>query len=226
MTPGTLFSNRPPRATRPAATTALLGLLCAFALGGCSLLKPSTVEPPAFYALESAPAVAAPHIANNSAVRTLPTLIITPTRAAAGFDSQRIIYSRTEHQLEYFAHSEWVDTPARMLGPLLATAMQSTGAFGAVVVTPAGAAGDMRLETEIVRLQHNFQRKPSRVEFTLRAFLLDDKTRRVVAWREFQAEATSANDSPQSGVVAANQAVQAVLKDLTQFVAAQPKTAP
>lgn len=199
----------------------LLVAACALTLGACSLIKPSTSEPPAFYSLNVAPTalVRAP----DGAARTLPTLIITPPRAAAGFDHQRIIYLRNDHQLEYFAHSEWVDTPARMLGPLLASAMERTGVFGAVVVTPAGAAGDLRLETEIVRLQHNFQTRPSRVQFTLRAFLVDDKTRRVLAWREFRAEAVSASEAPQGGVAAANQAVQTVLTELAQFVAAQPR---
>jgi cholesterol transport system auxiliary component len=100
---------------------------------------------------------------------------------------------------------------ARMLGPLLASAMARTGVFGAVVVTPAAASVDLRLETEIIRLQHNFQTSPSRVQFTLRAFLLDDKTRRVLAWRELRGEAVSAGESPQGGVAAANQAVQTVL---------------
>jgi len=199
-----------------------LAALCALALSACSVLKPSATEPPAFYALESVPAVA-PWRAPDSATRTLPTLIVTPPRAVSGFDSQRIIFVRTEHQLEYFAHSEWVDTPARMLGPLLASALEATGSFGAIVRTPAGATGDLRLETEILRLQHNFQTSPSRVQFTLRAFLLDDKTRRVIAWREFRGEATSASDTPQGGVAAANQAVQTVLTALAQFVAAQPR---
>jgi cholesterol transport system auxiliary component len=199
-----------------------LVVLCAVALSACSVLKPSNTEPPAFYALNATPTTA-PARAPDSATRTLPTLVITPTRAAAGFDSQRIIFVRTPHQVEYFAHSEWVDTPARMLGPLLASHMQATGAFGAVVLTPAGATGDLRLETEIIQLQHNFQTSPSRVQLTLRAFLLDDKTRRVLAWREFRAEAPAASDTPQGGVAAANQAVQTVLTELAQFVAAQPK---
>lgn len=197
-------------------------VLCAVALSACSLIKPGTTEPPAFYALNAAPATSHLRVADTAA-RTLPTLIITPPHAAAGFDSQRIIYVRNEHQLEYLAHSEWVDTPARMLGPLLASSIEATGAFGAVVVTPAGASGDLRLETEIIQLQHNFQSKPSRVQFTLRAFLLDDKTRRVLAWREFRAESPSASDAPQSGVAAANRAVQTVLTELARFVATQPK---
>lgn len=198
----------------------ITALLCVMALGACSVLKPSTSEPPAFYALNAAP-TASPLRTPDTAARALPTLIITPPHAAAGFDSQRIIYVRNAHQLEYLAHSEWVDTPARMLGPLLASSVEATGAFGAVVVSPAGASGDLRLETEIIRLQHSFRSDPSIVQFTLRAFLLDDKTRRVLAWREFRAEAPSSSNTPQSGVAAANQAVQTVLADLAQFVAMQ-----
>lgn len=143
----------------------------------------------------------------------------TPPHAASGFDSQRIIYVRTDHQLEYFSHSEWVDPPARMLGPLMATAIEHTGAFAAVVVTPASAAGDQRLDTEIVRLQHNFQTRPSRVQFTLRATLVDDKSRRVLASQEFSDEVAAISDSPHGGVTAANEVVQRVLDKLAQFVA-------
>jgi len=195
--------------------------LCALALsalGACSALRPAAATPPAFYTLDSQPD-RAPRPALVDVQRTRPTLIITPPRAAAGFDSQRIIFVRTDHQLEYFSHSEWVDPPARMLGPLLASAIEQTGAFAAVVLTPASAAGDQRLDTEIVRLQHNFQTHPSRVQFTLRAYLMDDRTRRVLAWHEFSDEVEAASETPQGGVAAANQAVHNVLGKLAQSVA-------
>ncbi|MBX9817481.1 MAG: ABC-type transport auxiliary lipoprotein family protein, partial [Burkholderiaceae bacterium] len=99
------------------------------------------------------------------------------------------------------------------------SAMERSGAFAAVVLAPGSATGEQRLDTEIVRLQHNFQTTPSRVQFTLRAYLVDDKTRRVLAWREFSDEVAAASDTPQGGVVAANQAVQRVLAQLAQFVA-------
>ena len=146
-------------------------------------------------------------------------MIVNPPPAAAGFDSQRIIYVREAHKLEYFAHSEWVDPPARMLAPLLVAAVESSGAFRAVVLTPSAAAGDLRLDTEIIRLQHEFLTQPSRVRFTLRAYLVDNKTRRVLAWREFDAVVPAASENPYGGVVAANRAVQTVLEDLSAFCA-------
>lgn len=188
--------------------------LSLLALGACSLLKPTATPPPAFYALDRPPGSAA-----AAAPATAPTLVVNPPTAAAGFDSQRIIYVRETHKLEYFANSEWVDPPARMLVPLLVAAVESTGAFRAVVPTPSAATGDLRLDTEIVRLQHEFLTLPSRVRFTLRAFLVDDKTRRVLAWREFDAAYPADTGNPYGGVVAANRAVQTVLADLAAFCA-------
>jgi len=151
--------------------------------------------------------------------QTAPTLIVNPPHAASGFDSQRIIYVRGAHQLEYFAHSEWVDTPARMLAPLVVTAVENSGAFRAVVLTPSAAAGDLRLDTEIVRLQHDFGSQPSRVRFTLRAYIVDNTTRRVLAWREFDETVATASEDPYGGVVAANRAAQTVLDQLASFCA-------
>ena len=202
----------------PWALQLAASLLCLLAMGGCSLLRPSTPVQAHFYALQSQPTPLAPPPA-LAAGRKLPTLVVNPPYAAPGFDSARIIFVRTDHQLEYFAHSEWVEPPARMLGPLLVAAVESTNAFSAVVLMPASASGELRLNTELVRLQHTFQTQPSRVQVALRVHLIDDRTRKVLQWREFKAEAVAASDTPQGGVAAANIAVQKVLADVSAFLA-------
>ncbi len=193
-------------------------LLAASLLGGCSVLKPSGEAPPRFYSLGATPGVAvqsAPRpLPSNAAAPTL--LVLTPG-AAAGFDSQRIIYTRQEHRIEYFAHNEWVDTPSRMLQGLLVEAMARSGVFSAVSPASGAAGGDMRLETEIVRLQHEFLSQPSQVRFTLRATLVEDRTRRVLAWREFDTVVPSASADPYGGVTAASEAVQLTLQQLAMF---------
>jgi cholesterol transport system auxiliary component len=197
-------------------------LLSTITLSACSVLHPSASVPPSFYSLdgiqshvETVRPIAPEHI--------LPTLIINPPHAASGFDSQRIIYLRETHKLEYFARSEWVDSPARMLGPLLVSVIEKTGTFGAVVLSPASASGDLRLDVEIIRLQHNFQTEPSRVQLALRAYLFDDKTRRVLAWREFEGEAPSVSETAQGGVSAASIAVQSALDQLARFLSTSQK---
>jgi cholesterol transport system auxiliary component len=195
------------------------------ALGACSALRPATTPATTFYALDNtvqpalvtAKALPTPTITASKA----PTLLINPPHAAAGFDSPRIIYLREPYKLEYFALSQWVDPPARLLGPLLVTAIEKTGAFRAVVLMPGAASGELRLDTDLIRLQHEFQTSSSQVRLTLRATLVDDKTRRVLAWQEFDAVEPASSEDAYGGVLAANRAVQKVVDQLAGFLAGQ-----
>jgi len=205
---------------------ACLVMLGVVGLSACSVIGKTSVPPPAFYALDGAlegtlTATAQP--APGAVTASTVTLIINPPTAASGFDSQRIVYVREAHQLEYFARNEWVDPPARMLGPLLVSAAQNSGAFAAVVLASGTAVGELRLSTHILQLQHNFQTMPSRVQMTLRVYLTDEKTRRVLAWKEFRGEAPATRDSPQGGVAAANVLVQDLLLQVAQFLVDRPR---
>jgi cholesterol transport system auxiliary component len=195
------------------------------ALAACSALRPTSTQAPVYYSLDAQTRLAAPP-GQGLVTTSLPTLILNPPHAAAGFDSQRIVYLRQDHQLAYFARSEWVDTPARMLGPLLLSALDQTGAFASVVLTPASVEAQLRLDTQIIRLQQNFQSQPSRVQFGLRVYLTDEKTRRVLAWNEFNAEVPAASETAQGGVQAANMAVAGVLAQLAQFVTSSAHRTP
>jgi cholesterol transport system auxiliary component len=73
-------------------------------------------------------------------------------------------------------------------------------------------------------LQHEFDSPPSRVRFTLRAYVVDNATRRVLAWREFDETVPAATDDPDGGVVAANRAVQTVLEHLARLCAEAAET--
>ncbi len=208
------------------------GNICAAGLlllaSGCGGLSPKSPSPPSFYSLDAANAdavtAASSRTAAARAANAAPTLIVNPPHAASGFDSRRIVYVRELHKLEYFAHSEWIDTPARMLAPLIVAALENGAAFRAVVLTPSAASGDLRLDTEIVRLQHEFGSAPSRVRFTLRAYLVEVKSRRVLAWREFDATVPSVSENPYGGVLAANRAIQTVLGELSAFCAETART--
>lgn len=202
-------------------SAALAGLLLG---SGCGSLLPKAASPPFLYALDSVPASGATTASATPAQATrvpgtAPTLVINPTRATPGFDSQHIVYVRVAHQREHFAHSEWVDTPARMLAPLIVAAVEHAGTFSAVVPLASGLDASLRLDTELLRLQQEFGAGPSRVRFTLRAYLLDGRTRRVLAWREFDETVASASEDPYGGVVAANRAVLRVMEQLATFCA-------
>jgi cholesterol transport system auxiliary component len=180
-------------------------------------LRPEAAEQPYFYSLDSVRREAAASVPKPS--RAAPTLIINPPHSASGFSSQRIVYVREAHQLEYYAHSEWIDSPAHMLAPLIADAVGNSGTFRAVVSSPSAADGNLRLDTEIVRLQHELGVSPGRVRFTLRATLVDNTTREVLASHEFDESVMATSETPYGGVLAANQAVQMVLEQLARWCA-------
>jgi cholesterol transport system auxiliary component len=200
----------------------IIATTCLLLVAGCSLLNQKDTPHPSFHSLDSVRTGSAKAAASVSG----PTLIVNPPHASAGFDSRRIIYLREPHRIEYFAHNEWVDTPARMLAPLIVSALENVAAFNAVVLTPSAAAGDLRLDTEVLRLQQQFDTRPSVVRFTLRATLVDVKTRSVLGSRELDAVVPAASDNPRGGVAAANRAVETVMAALGEFCAAAARNPP
>lgn len=218
---------RPARNWRHLALTAGALLLA----GGCAALRPGAPSvQPAFYLLDTARPAGA--VLPRAAASGAPTLLISAPHAAAGYDSQRIVYRQQAHRLDSFAHSEWLDTPAHMLVPLLVAALEQSGSFHAVLHTPSSATGDLRLDSEILQLQQDFTHQPagqsgngqartgaSRVHFVLRVQLIEEASRRVIAARDFSADSPAPSDDPYGGVIAANQAVQKVLDELVVFCA-------
>lgn len=197
----------------------LAAALCAAALAaGCSALKPETSPTaPSYFSLDASGGAPAP--AQRAQRNTGYAVLVTAPQSTAGFDSQKIIYTRQAHKLEYFANSEWVDPPARMLAPLIVAALDASGAFRGVVSSPGSSSGDLRLDTEVLLLQHEFLSTPSQVRFALRAALVEEGTRRVVATRDFEVVHPAPSENPYGGVQAANAAVYTVLQRLAAFTA-------
>jgi cholesterol transport system auxiliary component len=182
-------------------------------LAACAGIAPPAVDEVSTYVLDARPVV--------GRLPAWPDTILsvgTP-RAWPGFDTPRMAYVKQPHALEYFVKSRWADAPARMLAPLLARALEQSGAFGAVILAPGAVAGTLRLDTELVRLQQEFVESPSRVRVTLRVQLVDIRERRVIGAREFEEIEGVAADNAYAGVVAMNRALERVLPRIAEFCA-------
>jgi cholesterol transport system auxiliary component len=194
------------RRTRRAAIVAAVSLLGT----GCSLTPPAPADPTSLHLLDARPAVA-------TTARRDHVLAVSPPRAAPGFDSAAMAYVQKAHALDHYATHRWADTPARLLGPLLTRTLEDTGSFRAVVTASSGLQADLRLDTEIVLLRQSFLARPSRVEFTLRAQLVDVAGRRVLATRYVEAVQEAPSDDAPGGVAAANAAVSRALAQVAAF---------
>lgn len=178
---------------------------------GCTGLQPPQVEEMNVYMLDAA-IPAARQEARNSLV-----LVVDVPRAQPGYDTPQMVYVSRRHEIGFFASNRWVDTPARMLAPLLVQALEKGAGLGAAVQAPTAVAGDLRLETELIRLEQEFITRPSRVRLVLRAQLVAARDRRVLATRQFEETEPAATDDPYGGVLAANRAAQRVLLQVVEF---------
>ncbi|MCV2352266.1 ABC-type transport auxiliary lipoprotein family protein [Paucibacter sp. Y2R2-4] len=183
------------------------------ALGACGSLLPTPPLPPALHLLSAAPLakrqqLAAPRPAG------LPSLHINAAQSAAGYDSRRIIYLREPNRLDYYARHEWVDTPARMLAPLLLAAMEASGRYRVVMAAPSAALAEYSLDSEVIRLQQDFSQSPSQVLLVLRLSLMERQSRRVLVSRVFESRCAAASEDAAGGVNAAAVALTQILNEL------------
>ncbi len=185
-----------------------MALAIAVLLAACTGLQAPKVENTHLYLLDAHPALATPH--KNDLV-----LAVSMPDARPGFDTPQMAYLRQSLELEYFATHRWADTPSRLLKPLLLQSLEP--GFRAVVQTPGIIPADIRLDTELIRLQQNFTTSPSRIQLTLRAQLVDVRNKRVIAVRLFDESEDTASDDAYGGVTAAQRALQRVLDQLADF---------
>ena len=188
-----------------------LALAFALLLSGCTGITTPQVASENIYVLEALRATKPAQVKRNL------VLAISEPQTRPGFDTPQMAYLQQPHELNYFVASRWADTPARMLEPLLVQAMEQADCFRAVVRTPGAVPADIRLDTELIRLQHDFVTKPSRVQLTLRAQLIDVRGLRVLAVKQFDEFENAASENAYGGVTAANQVLQRTLDQLADF---------
>ena len=182
-------------------------------LSACSLLpKPEPVSINQ-YLLEYSPGQQAARQTRADA----PVILVTIPRAHGGYGTSRIAYMKEDYGLRYYTRSRWADTPARMLAPLLADAVQATGQFQALYATSGSVAADMRLDTELIRFHQDFRSLPSEMHITLRAQLIDLANGEILATLQVDRSMAADSDDAFGGVVAANRLLGQVLDELAQF---------
>jgi cholesterol transport system auxiliary component len=187
------------------------------ALAACSI-GPSESRAPTTYLLD--PQIAFKTSPGNPNWSASATLLVSPPRPQAGFDTARMAYLRRPHEVSYYAFNQWADTPARMLMGLLAQAMERTDLWRAVVQTPSPVRADYRLDSDNLVLEQQFFSTPSRVRLALRVQLIDLKQQRVIDTRDFEVFEDAPSDEPYGGVIAANRTTAKLLEQVADWVSA------
>lgn len=193
----------------------LMMLSCAV-LSGCTLIKPPAAVNMQSYVLELPAAASQASVARPRGA----AVVVAELRTRPGYDTPRMAYVKRDYTLDYYANSQWADTPARMLQPLLVGALESTGHYGTVLRAPAPVAAGLRLDAEIVRLDQAFTTQPSHMRITLHVLLIDTRKGQVLGQREFAADVPAPSDDAYGGVRALNQVLVPLMNDVAAFCVA------
>lgn len=146
------------------------------------------------------------------------TLLVTTPDAIAGYDTEEMLYIKKPFKVEAFAKNAWLSPPANMLYPLITQSLQRSGAFYAVATSPYGEATDYRLDSQLIRLQQNFLKKPSEIDLVVKVVLTDVALNKVIGSTIVSQHVPCPAESPYGGVIAANKATEQLTGNITQFV--------
>lgn len=145
-------------------------------------------------------------------------LVVGGPQAEAGFEQPRMAYLQRPYEVKYYATNVWVDTPPRMLAPLLLQSLERTNVWRVVVPMPTVARGDYRLDMSGLVLQQEFLQRPSGTRIRLRAQLTETKEQRILGARSLESFAPAPSEDAYGGVLAANRAVSRLLESLNDWI--------
>ncbi|HGF1463331.1 TPA: ABC-type transport auxiliary lipoprotein family protein [Legionella pneumophila] len=151
------------------------------------------------------------------------TIQVTVPEAVAGYQTEEMLYMKKSFKLEPFVKNAWTSPPADMLFPLLVQSLQSSGYFYAVTSSPYSEEADYRLDTQLLKLEQNFIKKPSVLEFSAKIVLTHISDNQIIGSRIVSLQIPCSQDTPYGGVIAANQATFRFTATATDFVVSHIK---
>ncbi|HEV8256368.1 MAG TPA: ABC-type transport auxiliary lipoprotein family protein [Casimicrobiaceae bacterium] len=188
--------------------------VCLSLLSGCALLSPVKIETKK-NVLNKVPI-------DVPSEKTRPaTLLVLAPETNAIYDTTQMAYTTEAYQIGYFSQNEWAETPSQMIQPLIVQTIRNTGFFSEVVSPPHFGRHTFALRTEIQELKQDFTSDPATLQLAMRFDLSREATNEVTATKELSVQEPMREKTPYAGVVAANDAMAKLLRELAKFIVAK-----
>jgi cholesterol transport system auxiliary component len=200
--------------------TIRLGLALALALAGllpaCSLTAP---QAPERYHVLSVPSLGgAAATAPGGAVAHHPaTLLVAPSTGVSFYDTQEIVFSRSEGTRSYYRYNHWTEPPSQRMSTLLLDRLAVSGAFRAVADGTSGVQGRWLLRTHLVEILHEAGAPPGTARVVVTAELSEPGRRALVARRTFTGSAPAPTHDADGATRALGVALGSVLDQVAAW---------
>ena len=193
--------------------TKLLVLFMSIVIGGCSTTK---LPPTNAYDIS----IASTSGSNANTALTDKVIRIAIPRSTAAIMSRNILYQDQQYSLNAYAFSKWSDTPNRMLSNLFLTSIGDSGIFKVALPADSRGKSDYILESSLQQFHQQIDSgNISTAKIRIGFYLIETKSGKVIATREFSSSEKTASKDAKGGVQALNEAARLVNKELLAWLA-------
>ncbi len=145
-------------------------------------------------------------------------LVVDQPYAAAAINSARIALMHNPIQIEYYARANWTDRAPDMIQGLIVESFENSGLISSVGRQSAGLRSNFVLLPEVREFQAEYLNgAPPVAHIRINVKLIAMPDRVIVANESFDAEAQATADTVEDVVVAFDEALGKVLKNLVRW---------
>lgn len=145
------------------------------------------------------------------------TILVMPSNTVPMYNTRSMAYSNSPFKIAYYVKNSWAETPSEMLLPLIVKTLQKKHYYKAVVNAPYSGHYNYLLTTEITELLQDYTGCKPVLKFGLRAQLVN-AAGQIIAVKEFNQRIEMDKKDPYEGVLAANEAVEEALHELSEWL--------
>ncbi len=178
-------------------------------LSGC--MGPVKVKPIEHYTLE-------PVYIEKMHARSGSVLIIPAPQVDKGLQSNDMLYSMKEFQINAYTYSKWTSAPSSLLHKILLDSFNRSGIYKAVISSSYSKAANWKLEIRILDWHQSFLCHPSKIVVSYIANIYDIRRQKIVASRVFETSIRTRSEDAYGGVVAMNYAMDYLIPATIKFV--------
>jgi cholesterol transport system auxiliary component len=186
-------------------------IACVVLFSGCALFSPVKIDTKKNI-LNNTP-LDLPSETTHSA-----TLLVLVPETMPAYATTQMAYSTQAYQIAYFSQNEWAETPSQMIQPLIVKTLRNTHYFSEVLSPPYFRRHTFALHVEILELKQDFTSEPATLQLAMRIYLIREATNQIIAAKELSVREPMSERNPYAGVVAANEAMPKLLRELAKFV--------
>lgn len=196
-----------------ALTRLLIATVATMSLAGCTVFP----DQPA-HQIFQLPAPKAPETTAETIDRTL--RISTPL-AVAPIDSPRILVKPTPHEIRAYQGSRWSNRAPVLVGAYLLEAFRRDGRVATVVTDTSAVPSDLTLTGDLTRFQAEYQDGKPVIHLELNLQLIDERSRKPVASKQFETSHAAGGESIESVVEAFGQASSELARQVINWTVVQ-----